>query len=321
MQNVAECKEPEDASAWSPAGFDEYLVRFPETPALTPEPGPELTARFVERWQEAPGAEEYAAWGDRLGTLKSSASVIFARGYLGNYMFGNLQKPRRALERAGVPALIVKSPARGKVSENADGLARFVAERVSTPRFVMCGHSRGGLESLMMLARHPELAKRCDGVLLSQTSRGPSAVLGSMLLAEHRESLAGAHRRFAEAIQRASLRCIGAARGGLELTGDGLREVLKEIDAAPVTCPVFQTASWSVQPTAWLDSFHERLGEIAPGCAHDGQFFLQDQIWPKLPHVLLPRVDHAQPAMGGFGFDHVRYWFVMLSLLQEDFTQ
>ena len=75
-----------------------------------------------------------------------------------------------------------------------------------------------------------------------------------------------------------------------------------------------ETASWSSQPTAWLDSFHERLGEIGPGRAHDGQFFLDDLIWPGLPHVLLPDVDHAQPAVGGHGFDPARYWLAVLSV-------
>jgi hypothetical protein len=78
---------------------------------------------------------------------------------------------------------------------------------------------------------------------------------------------------------------------------------------------VLQTASWSATPTTWLDSFHQRLGEIAPGVAHDGQFFLHELVWPALPNVLLPRVDHAQPAMGGHGFDHARYWAAMISLI------
>jgi len=30
--------------------------------------------------------------------------------------------------------------------------------------------------------------------------------------------------------------------------------------------------------------------------------------------VLLAHVDHAQPVMGGFGFDEVRYWKVLIAL-------
>ena len=97
-----------------------------------------------------------------------------------------------------------------------------------------------------------------------------------------------------------------------------MAERIHWVDAAHRDYPVWQTASWSSQPTTWLDSFHERLGEIRPGCAHDGQFFLEDLIWPGLPHVLLSHVDHAQPAMGGFGFDHVRYWKVVLTLFCEE---
>lgn len=64
----------------------------------------------------------------------------------------------------------------------------------------------------------------------------------------------------------------------------------------------------------WLDSFHERLGEIRPGVAHDGQFYLDDLVWPGLPHVLLPHLDHAQPVMDGFGFDSRRYWLALVLL-------
>ena len=57
--------------------------------------------------------------------------------------------------------------------------------------------------------------------------------------------------------------------------------------------------------------------EIAPLRAHDGQFLLEDLIWPGLPHVLLPEVDHAQPVLGGAGFDAARYWMTLLAVLLE----
>ena len=101
---------------------------------------------------------------------------------------------------------------------------------------------------------------------------------------------------------------LGARRGGLELTGERIRQAAARADAVTRRYPHIQAASWSIQPTSWLDSFHERLGEIAPGVAHDGQFYLADMLWPDTPNVLLAEVDHAQPAMGGFGFDPVLFW-------------
>jgi hypothetical protein len=154
------------------------------------------------------------------------------------------------------------------------------------------------------------------GVVLSQTPRGPSAVLESLLLRTHQDSVG--RRRWAEEwTQRLGLHAVGAARGGRQLTSGPLAELVATVDEFAPEFPVWQTASWSSQPTTWLDSFHERLGEIRPGAAHDGQFFLEDLIWPGLPHVLLPHIDHAQPAMGGFGFDHVRYWKLLITLFCE----
>lgn len=139
----------------------------------------------------------------------------------------------------------------------------------------------------------------------------------SLLLGRHQESLIGMRRTWAERLQRLGLGLIRVEKGGREITTEGLNSVIERLDAFPRPFALLQTATWSTQPTAWLDSFHERLGEIRPGCAHDGQFYLEDLIWPNLPHVLLPHVDHAQPAMGGFGFDPVRYWLSAITLLVE----
>jgi pimeloyl-ACP methyl ester carboxylesterase len=298
-----------ERGAWSPEGFHAYQARFPRTPALVPLPAATSSLRFVEWWSRGPDPASLAA------RLRDTA-VVFVRGFLGNYMPGNLLAPCRALRSMGLEAILFRSSASAMAAENAAALGRRV-DRLRSSRLVFCGHSRGGVEALLLLQSRPDLAARCGGVLLSQTSRGPSRVLESILLGQHRESLAGWRRRAAEALQRAALRLCSADRGGREFAAGPQAALVASLDGAPRAFPVLQTASWSTRPTAWLDSFHQRLGEIAPGCAHDGQFYLPDLIWPEIPHVLLPEVDHAQPAMGGFGFDHVRYWLVMLTLLTE----
>jgi pimeloyl-ACP methyl ester carboxylesterase len=285
---------------WSPAAFATYAERYPDTPALPTVVS--LGTAFVEAWS---GADLDA----RVVAATRGLHVVFVRGFLGNWMPGNLAAPVRALRALGVHATLARTDSGAPVSANVAALAA----QVPAGPLLLCGHSKGGLECLRLADTRPLDVR---GVRLSQTPRGPSAVLESLLLRRHQESLARPHRRAAEALQRAGLHAIGATPGGTELTREPLATVIAAVDAAPPRpFPVWQTASWSSRPTAWLDSFHERLGEIRPRCAHDGQFYVEDLVWPGLPHLLLPHLDHAQPAMGGFGFDHVRYWKALISLI------
>jgi hypothetical protein len=278
------------------ADFDTYRDRWPGTPPLA-LPDRSLTARLLD-------AEEPSA---RLDGL----CIPLVRGFLGNWMPGNLVRPAERLRADGADAFVVRSRAGGTVAANARALVERLRGR---PRVLLAGHSRGGLECLLAL-EDPDLRTRTVGVLLSQTPRGPSGVLESLLDGQH-ASTRGWKRSAEELTQRAGLYGVLAARGGRELVRPALTRVVERADAVLAelsgSVPVWQTASWSARPTTWLDSFHERLGEIRPGCAHDGQFFLEDLIWPGLPHVLLAGVDHAQPAMGGFGFDHARYWRLLV---------
>ncbi|MEZ4320620.1 MAG: hypothetical protein R3F61_24270 [Myxococcota bacterium] len=290
---------------WSPTAFEAFRELYPATPQL-PLPDLALTEAFARTWS-LPDAELDACMRDAwVGT-----TVVFVRGYLGNWMPGNLVRPMRAFAALGIDARIATNAAGATVATNARGLAEQLG---GDGPVLLCGHSRGGLECLVATDLDARLRERAVGVLLSQTPRGPSGVLESLLLRSHDGTLSGARRWAEEWVQRVGLHAIGAASGGRELTAGPLAEVVRAIDACARPFPVWQTASWSSQPTTWLDSFHGRLAEIRPGCAHDGQFFLEDLLWPGLPHVLLAHVDHAQPVMGGFGFDEVRYWKVLAAL-------
>lgn len=297
---------------WSPEGFGHYTALYPNTGALNPPLDFGWSTRFIARWNAGIHSAETSLLAHARDT-----TVVLVRGYLGNYMPGNLVGPCSALRRLGFDAFIAANQAGGKVSDNVMMLERQLRRRPTRSRLVFMGHSRGGLESLMLLAQNPAVARRCDGVVLSQTPHGPSRVIESVLLKRHRGPRYSLYRRAAEATQRCALKLIRAHRGGLELSSDSWPALVERVDRIGWPFRVLQTASWSSQPTSWLDSFHGRLGEIGPGRAHDGQYFLEDLIWPGLPHVLLPHLDHAQPAVGGQGFDPVRYWLTVLSMVLE----
>lgn len=293
---------------WSPRDFQAYRALYPHTPPLD-LPDPALTDRFVAAWE---------GWSDTDLDARLAAhrhvEVGFVRGFLGNWMPGNLVAPAKALAALGFRSRVLKNHSGRTVVDN---IARLERQLTGDGPLVLCGHSKGGLECLRLLDTRAHLARRAVGVVLSQTPRGPSAVLESLLLHSHEHSK-GRKRWVEEWTQRVGLYAVGATPAGRQLTREPLASLIAEVDATQRPYPVWQTASWSSQPTTWLDSFHERLDEIRPGCAHDGQFYLEHLLWPGLPHVLLPHVDHAQPVVGGFDFPHVRYWKVVLALFLDN---
>lgn len=301
-----------DWRPWSPEGFDRYRELYPATPALAPEPERAATARFAALWHQGEPAAARV-----LGEQAAQTTIVFVRGYLGHYMPGNLSSAVAAVRRLGFDAFIARNQAGGTVAGNVRALRRQLARRPLRRRLVFCGHSRGGVECLGVLAADANLLERCHGVAMSQAPHQPSRLIESVLLGRHRGERFGARRRAAERLQRAALACLRATDGGYELGSERWPGVVATVDGRDWPFAVLQTASWSSRPTAWLDSFHGRLAEIGPARAHDGQFFLEDLIWPRWPHVLLPDLDHAQPAVGGHGFDPARYWLAVLAVLLD----
>ncbi len=143
-------------------------------------------------------------------------------------------------------------------------LARQLRERPTRERLVFCGHSRGGLECLALLAGDIRSPARCDGVALSQTPHGPSFVMESVLQGRHRGPSYPPRRRAAEALQHARLALIGARGGGRELTSAVWPALVGAVDRIRWPFPCLQTASWSSRPTAWLDSFHGGSARSGP---------------------------------------------------------
>ena len=290
---------------WEPSQFGAYRTLYPETPDLS-LPDTSATDSFERAWRF-----DDTDLDRRVQQALAGVSVVFVRGYLGNWMPGNLVGPRRGLQALGIDARIASNRANANVDTNAASLVHQLEHLPGA--LLLCGHSKGGLECLWALDRSPALRERTLGVILSQTPRGPSGVLESLLTGAHQDTLPGWSRWAEEWMQRLGLYAIRADHGGRQLTTGPLDDVIATLDARDWSLPVWQTASWSSRPTTWLDSFHGRLEEIRPGCAHDGQFFLEDLFWPDIPHVLLAHVDHAQPVMGGFGFDEARYWKAVIA--------
>ena len=299
-------------SSWSPEGFEQYRDLYPRTGALDPHLDPAWTSRFAEIWHGGSSGMEKS-----IAARGRHTTVIFVRGFLGHFMPGNLVEPCRALRRLGFDSFIARNKAGGTVPGNVAAIVRQLAKRPLRDVLIFCGHSRGGIECLLLLARYPAIARRCGGVVLSHTAHGPSYILESVLQGLHRQSSFSGRQRWSEACQRWGLRVVGATRGAYELTSATWPALVRDVERERWPFRVVQTASWSSRPTAWLDSFHTRLREIGPERAHDGQFFLEDLVWPRLAHVLLPHLDHAQPAVGGYGFDHARYWLSNICLVSQ----
>jgi len=295
--------------AWQPEGFDKYLKHFPNTPALMLPDSLNLTNLFCDHWNlGSHNLEKY------LCGMSKNITDILVRGYLGSYMLNNLKAPLNVLKKLGFDAIIMKQTAGGSHKQNVRMMLQQLELRQNRDHFIFCAHSRGGLECLKLLSENESIRIKTKALIMSQTAHGPSYILESIIKGAHQEKNYSRYRALVENIQWAALMAFRAKKGGEELTSSIWPNLVEAVEKQPFNFPVMQTASWSAQPTLWLDSFHERLQEIRPGFAHDGQFFLGDLIWRNFKHVLLPNLDHAQPVVGGFNFDHNKYWLTLISM-------
>jgi pimeloyl-ACP methyl ester carboxylesterase len=295
---------------WEPEGFDDYLKYFPNTPELKLSDSQDSTHQFCDIWKLGSQSTE-----KNLSGMSKDVTVVFVRGYLGRYMLNSLRAPVHLLRKLGFDSIIVKQKAGGSQEENVRLMLKQLKHRQNRNHFIFCAHSRGGLECLNLLKENEDISIKTKALIMSQTAHGPSYVLESILHGVHQNENYSWYRSLTEKIQLATLSTIRAKVGGEELTSKIWPNLVKTVDKLRFDFPILQTVSWSTQPTMWLDSFHERLKEIRPHCAHDGQFFLDDLIWPNIKHVLLPHLDHAQPVVGGFNFDHPKYWLTLINMV------
>ena len=297
------------AAAWTPHGFTDYDRFYPATPGIACGALGDASASFIAAW------DALEALRDRGPRIEAGVTFIFVRGLFGRWIPGHFAAPLRVLREAGCHAFIARSRAAGTIAGNARMLAAVIRRRAPGPGrlFFLC-HSKGGLDLLDALRQAPDLRRRAAAVVLCQSPRDGCAVLESVLLRDHRDSLHASSQRASEAAARLALSMSGSRPGCLELTGAALAVHIHELDRVAGSLPTLAVASWSVEPSAWLDSQHTRLGAIRPRCAHDGLFFLEDLVWPTARAVLLPRIDHSQPCVGGLGFPHARFWHALATV-------
>lgn len=295
---------------WTPEGFEDYTRFFPETPALPIEENRILNADFIETWNlTTPVLEK------ELSYRSSRVTLVLARGFLGGFMPGNMAQTRRKLRDLGFDAFIAGTCTNSTVRKNSVRIQKELQNSEKRNQLLFLGHSRGGLESLLALKDNRELRNRCAGVIMSQTAYGPSWIVDRLYFGKGPIRNRSRREMIEDHLQALGLRLIGARRGARELSSHQWPTLIDEVDSLEWSFPLLQCASWSTTPTTWLDSWHGQLEKMQPGRAHDGQFYLDDLIWPRIAHVLLPQIDHAQPAMGGHGFDPVRYWLTLLYMV------
>jgi hypothetical protein len=292
--------------AWTPSSQETLYRSFPETPSLS-HLDQELYREFTDRWEDEGGAVPIRSGNERY-------LIILVRGIFGSYMPGHFKRVTEALRAMGHEVVIAPTKTAGTVEENCERLRAFIRSfDLSRPRLIYA-HSKGGIEALHVLNRDEEIRKSTHGLLLCQTPRGASAVLESIL--ENRYDK-GTQTQFKELALRIGIKLIAAKGGCRDLIDVSESSPIRKVQDCSFGFPVLQVSSWSLTPTTWLDSYHQRLGEIRPKVAHDGQFYTEDLIWPQFKNLCVGSIDHAQPVVGGEGFDEGKFWTILHSLMLD----
>lgn len=301
-------------SVWSPLDWHTWRDWFPQTPPLDSGTS-QRNAEFINIWNSQCSDKRLPEECDR-----NAGRILFvlARGLFGNLMPGNFVAIRNHLDRSGAHVIRTTIRPAGTVEQHAQFIADESLRTVHTgERIVFLCQSKGGLDTLWALKNTQHLREKTAGVILMQTPSGASQVLESVVSGRHAGTLSGPAARTIESLKRSVLKMPFLSGGAHQLIEPDIQDIVAAIRSFDFQFPVISVATWSNRPTSWVDSFHERLNEIRPGAAHDGQFFLEDQLWPEYEQLLLGHIDHAQPVMGGGGFDPVPLWTCLVHLLFE----
>ncbi|MFK7824588.1 MAG: hypothetical protein AB8G05_10545 [Oligoflexales bacterium] len=225
-----------------------------------------------------------------------------------------MSKPRSYFEKLGFSTDFAPLVSGGSVLTNGKKIGAYLEQQEED--FILLCHSKGGLDFLAAYTlSQPRFSSRLKGVIFSQTPRGPSVVMEELL--GNQKNLSTWPRKATNILMLNAIKLTGHLPGGRCLTKRGF-DHNRRFFSPPAGVPILAVATWSIKASSWVDSYHTRLTAAHPGLAHDGQFYLQDQLWSSHgEQLVLGGVDHAQPAMGGLGFNHVRYWQSLVNMLSK----
>lgn len=286
-------KGPDSAKQWEADGFQDFRDVYPATEWQAVAPELDRSDVFREAWLT----------GDR---PPASLAIVLTPGLFSEWLPGCFKAAREGFRQAGHRCLKTRVLTGRSVADQASRLADGILNWLRPgEQFIWCTHSKGGIDALWALQENVALRQRCAAAALVQLPIGHSWVIADV---EERP------RGIGDRALRAGMQLGFLARGVTEISNrrsPGLNRFLQSLEPA---VPVIHAVSWSSQATSWIDSWHTRLNALRPGHAHDGQFFLADQRLERLPMVCLPRLDHAQPVLGGLGLDVGRLWMGLASV-------
>lgn len=293
--------------AWTPHGFDDWRRHFPATPFARPAGELDWTARFIACW-ERPALQ-----------LPRDTVVVLVSGLYSEWLPRCHRDAARALRGAGYRVLrIPVRSSRGVMTQATHIGATLRAHLSDGQRFIALTHSKGGIDTLAALAADPALCARCDGIALVQPPVGPALVVDEILGWASAEAASPTPRTtvpWHDRIGRPLLRSRWLADGTRDISSRRDPRVATMLANLPPGLHSVHAISWSIERSSRFDTFHARLDARRPGCAHDGQFYLEDQVLAGVPQICLPRLDHGQPVLGGLGFDSGRFWLALADLL------
>lgn len=237
--------------------------------------------------------------------------IIIVKGFFADFMPGYMAKPIRYLTSLGFEVELAKTKSGGSCDENAKRLLEILPRNQD---FLLLCHSKGGLDILRALQMGLNQT-HLKGIIFSQTPLKASIVVDEILgfipprFPNWRHQLKNKLMLFATRV------CgqINAARA-ISTESSIFRENL--FRNTIIEAPFLSISTWSIKASSWVDSYHKRLSISRAGHAHDGQFFLDQQDWTgRSENLVLGGIDHAQPGMGGLGFDPGKYWLAAIKMI------
>ncbi|MGF6204822.1 esterase/lipase family protein [Pseudomonas frederiksbergensis] len=288
---------------WMPEGFDDWPLHFPVTPFVRPAAHLDWTGRFI------------SCWDNPTPSLPRSTLVVLVAGLFSEWLPRCFQDCAQALRDAGYQVLRMPvRSSRGVMAQGRHISKVLTAELQHGQRFVLLAHSKGGLDALAALSQDKALSDACDGVALVQPPTGPSTVMDDVLGCAAGQP---GHSYPLDRVRRVLAKTPWMAAGTRDISSLRDPQIAQLLNQLPADLHATHVVSWTAAPSSRFDTHHARLNAQRPGCAHDGQFYIENLRIEGMPQICLPHLDHGQPVLGGGGFDATRFWLTLLNVLHE----